>query len=931
MLKCVFSSKKYEGGYEVEYWRSLFDNVLNKAPVGIIILDDETNIVKVNDAVFKCFGVPFHDFVGKRFGNLFHCSNLEQKAILCGTAEHCKNCDLRAAIKKVQDQGKSFDNIHLSYSCSFDDRQVIKDFIVSATPFQDATHRYTLVMFSDRTQERDMLHNLNETNIKYNMLFQNITQGFALHEIVLDEKGKPIDYRFLDINPAFEHLTELRKEDLIGNLCTVVLPNTEDYWVQTYGKVALTGQPIQFQNYSNSIGKYYEVWAFSPQKGQFATVFNDITEQKLAAIALEKSQKQHKSMVENISDVICILDQNFQFKYVTQNIEKHFGYTVEECLNSGLTTFLHPKESFDVLQSFYHILNRNQSITNSIIQFKRTDGSFAYVSLSVKNLLNDPDIEGLLINFHDVSQEEQSRQELQKMDNLLSTIAECTRLFFEMTSHLALRTSLPSLVATLEATRARFFSNILTDQNQVISSKPDIYWCFDEENYGIGPSRMDTLASEIYFDHFLELKENKCQLYHVAKLLPSQAKQLLLDQGVASVLFLPLLVNKSRFGFLQIDFCEKEHMVTEAEISILQVFMDSIAKGIEKNIVDDTFRHYYYHDPLTGLYNRDYIFENLNSWDTSENYPLSIIFADINGLGAYNEAFGYTVGDEMIKLLASVINDTASSKDIVARWSGDEFIIILPNKTSQKAHDLVQSINQNLRLRKFNNSSVSLSYGIATKLTKGLSLHHVIRQAEENLIKAKNMQIFQNQGDPINMILQTLHEKNKREELHSRRVSNLCVAIGSAMNLSEPEIDKLRMIGLVHDIGKIGIHEQVLNKRGKLTAQEWAQIRQHPEIGYRILSANEQTSELAFYVLSHHERLDGSGFPNGIGGDSISHLTRILSIADAYDAMTSSRSYRESMTEAAAIEELRKNKGSQFDENIVETFVKVLQTKDLDF
>lgn len=147
------------------------------------------------------------------------------------------------------------------------------------------------------------------------------------------------------------------------------------------------------------------------------------------------------------------------------------------------------------------------------------------------------------------------------------------------------------------------------------------------------------------------------------------------------------------------------------------------------------------------------------------------------------------------------------------------------------------------------------------------------------------------------------------------------------MNLDKDNVNQLRTAGLMHDIGKIGIEDKILNKDGKLNNHEWLEIKRHPEIGYRILSSANEFSKLADCVLEHHERWDGKGYPKGIDGLSISLQARIIAIADAYDAMTSERAYRKALSIEEAIAELRKYSGTQFDPEIVKVFIEKVMGK----
>ena len=172
----------------------------------------------------------------------------------------------------------------------------------------------------------------------------------------------------------------------------------------------------------------------------------------------------------------------------------------------------------------------------------------------------------------------------------------------------------------------------------------------------------------------------------------------------------------------------------------------------------------------------------------------------------------------------------------------------------------------------------------------------------------------------IKVIMQTLHETNPSEKIHSERVSKLCRKIGQAMELDEKMIKELEISGLMHDIGKIAINNDILNKPGKLTDSEFEEIKKHPEISYHILKSADVYTRLAEYVLSHHERWDGKGYPRGLSGEDIPLVSRIITVADAYEAMTATRTYKKAFSNEKAIEELKRCSGTQFDPEIVRAF-----------
>lgn len=165
----------------------------------------------------------------------------------------------------------------------------------------------------------------------------------------------------------------------------------------------------------------------------------------------------------------------------------------------------------------------------------------------------------------------------------------------------------------------------------------------------------------------------------------------------------------------------------------------------------------------------------------------------------------------------------------------------------------------------------------------------------------------------VRKLLVTLYEKSNETEEHSKRIEKYCHAIGCELQLSSTEMDALYLLALLHDIGKVGIHSSILKKPSKLTAEELEEMERHPEIGYQIAKATPELADVADLILSHHERWDGNGYPRGLKGEEIPLVCRIISVVDAFDAMTNDRVYRKAMTVDEAILEIERNAGKQFD------------------
>lgn len=328
-----------------------------------------------------------------------------------------------------------------------------------------------------------------------------------------------------------------------------------------------------------------------------------------------------------------------------------------------------------------------------------------------------------------------------------------------------------------------------------------------------------------------------------------------------------------------------------------------------------------YHDQLTGIHNRRFYEEQLNVLDTYENLPISLILGDINGLKLTNDAFGHMAGDKLIKLAADCIKNECREEDILARIGGDEFILVLPKTDSVKAEKIVNRIVSTINSQVFKNVILSVSFGWATKYTETESISKTFMQAEDFMYRNKLFESSSVKNQTIKLIIKSLHERYNYEQHHAEHVSKLCKQIAQAYGLSADEVSKAEVAGLLHDIGKIGIEEKIIKKAGTLNDDEWSEVKRHSEIGYQILSSVNEFSQTAESVLAHHERWDGTGYPKGLKGVEIPIASRIIAIAEAFDAMKCDQSYRKALLSGEILAELGNNAGRQFDPEIVHIFI----------
>lgn len=343
-----------------------------------------------------------------------------------------------------------------------------------------------------------------------------------------------------------------------------------------------------------------------------------------------------------------------------------------------------------------------------------------------------------------------------------------------------------------------------------------------------------------------------------------------------------------------------------------------------RKIIEEEIRYMSFHDSLTGLYNRSFFEEELDRLDAGRQLPLSIIVGDVNGLKLINDAFGHNIGDHLIQAAATILKKTCRTGDITARIGGDEFGIILPGTDEEAALEIAARIRENSRLMDHEPINVSIAVGVATKKHPEEDIRTIFKSADDRMYKNKLVESKSLKSSIISSLKKTLHERTSDLGEHSDRLKDLALRLGKRLGFTPSQIDDLELLALLHDIGKIAVPDMILNKAEPLTAEEWKIMKQHAEVGYRIASTTPELSNIAEYILCHHEWMDGNGYPQGLQGESIPIMSRALSVVDAYDAMISTRKYRVRRSPQEALMELENFAGRQFDGPIVREFIRMI-------
>jgi diguanylate cyclase (GGDEF)-like protein/PAS domain S-box-containing protein len=348
--------------------------------------------------------------------------------------------------------------------------------------------------------------------------------------------------------------------------------------------------------------------------------------------------------------------------------------------------------------------------------------------------------------------------------------------------------------------------------------------------------------------------------------------------------------------------------------------IEDLSKEYESKQKINELTHF---DNLTNLFNRTTFDIYILNQKNLSKLPISIITFDVNSLQIINSSFGYEVGNQVLSHIAQSMRETLKhhKSSNLFRIGGDEFACIMPLTTREEAEEIAKTIKDNVKDIEDFNFTISISYGVDTTINSNQTLSETCNQALINMSSNKIYDGSSISMKTIDLIMGTLFEKSKREKMHSERVSQIAKEIALLFNLGTAFTNRVELAGRLHDIGKINISEEILDKPGKLNDQEWKRILKHPESGFRILSTVPEYLDIANIVLTHHERYDGKGYPRGISGHNIPLESRIISLADAYDAMTEQRTYRMPLTEEQALEEIIENKGKQFDPEVVDKFL----------
>lgn len=352
-------------------------------------------------------------------------------------------------------------------------------------------------------------------------------------------------------------------------------------------------------------------------------------------------------------------------------------------------------------------------------------------------------------------------------------------------------------------------------------------------------------------------------------------------------------------------------------------------------------------DSLTGLFNLEYLNANIDEIiknPIGNKEGIGLVLFDIDYFKEYNEVYGRLAGDEVLKYIAALLRECLDEDQIAARLSGGLFGVLLLNSKLEKTISLGESIRQSINDEQFEgeenqpNGRITVTVGISHYPDSERDLELLLKSAKEALSKGKILNrnsvevykdieeiiIHENKSfiDTAKSLIVKINDKDKFSYTHIQRVVMFARILAKELKLSKEETEILKYAAFIHDIGKFNIKKEILSKKTSLSEEEWEEMRKHPLYSVELMKATDMKKDIEPIILHHHERFDGTGYPDKLKGEEIPYLARVLTVIDSFDAMTSHRPYNRIMTYTEAIRELRENSGSQFDPKIVEAFIK---------
>ena len=626
---------------------------------------------------------------------------------------------------------------------------------------------------------------------------------------------------------------------------------------------------------------------------------------KWADEAMAEREEQYRTIVENSHDAIYIFRDN-KIIYANENLCRLLCLSQEEIKESNVLDYIYPEDKMMIRKYIDNQKNGDQTFSACEARIISKTGQLKFIELNLtKSLYRGK--ETFIWAIRDITE----RKTAEKLQKALYRISETANSSLDLEE---LYHSVHRIIG--ELILAENFYIALYDENKKIIDFP---YFFDEKDENPGPQQYGNGITDYVIRTGKPLfisRESHEQLIQ---------EGIIAKRGTFSVdwLGVPLKNSEDRtFGVIAVQTHKEGSRYTKKDQDILSFVSNQVAMVIKRKQDETHLQYLSFRDSLSGLYNRRYFEEEMRRMDQRRQGSVGVIVTDVDGLKLINDMFGHDSGDKLLSKAASVLLSCFREQDIVARIGGDEYAILFHDIDQKSLEDACERLKKHIEEENLNidNPPLSLSIGFAVSDDITVAMRELFKQADSNMYREKMARGERAQKIIVHRMMELWEKRDFIAEGHGDRMQAMVIKLGEQCGLTVYELNDLCLLAQFHDVGKIGIMESILLKPGLLTTEERKEIQCHSEMGHRIARSSPDLIHIAELILKHHEWWNGEGYPLGLAGGDIPLICRIVAIADAYDAMTNDRPYRRKVSHDAAIAELKRCAGTQFDPGLVEKF-----------
>lgn len=646
---------------------------------------------------------------------------------------------------------------------------------------------------------------------------------------------------------------------------------------------------------------------------------------KMSEEALLESEQLFRSIVDNAPSIIYTIDLNGCFSFVSSSCKEFLGYESSELEGRHFREFIHPEDT-GLYQGFVDMMAIGNTQKGLLYRMRHKDGSWHWYRTSGSTI---KDKNGEIRFYIGVTSDITEQVEYQK--KILRANQELEAALEEIIS---IEEELRQQYAHLEK-HEKELQDSKQLQEDIIGFLPDATCVIDKQGKILFWNRAMENLTGVKAEKVVG-KGN----YEYAYCLYGERKPILVD------LVLNYDANiASRYKNLKIldnnvltieNYSLKSHPQKFFSLKAAPLYntngeligaVEALRDVTNRRQAENELRYNAGHDSLTGLFNRSYFEKILKKGKNKPGRIIGIIVCDIDGLKLVNDTLGHQEGDILLITCAGILKACCPKNSVISRIGGDEFCLVIRDTTENALFSVLERIDK--AVEDYNGVNpiipLSMSLGAACSDKNNVEMLKLLKEAEEKMSYEKLLHSQSAKSNVVDVMMKALEARDFITEGHADRLSEIIEKIAAYLGMPSHKISSLRLFARFHDIGKVGISDTILFKRGKLTKDEFLEMQKHSEIGFRIAQAAPDLAHISDWILKHHEWWNGDGYPFGLKGEEIPLECRILAVADAFDSMNNDRPYRKALQFEESIAELRRNAGTQFDPKVVEIFLEILE------